>query len=212
MKYLRIALVLLLATITLVANSQVRFGVKGGLNITNYVLDDEKIDDNDAKYGFNAGIYLRLPVAGFISLQPELLYTQKGSKIEMTKYRVVINTKSSTDYIELPVLLDFAVFDALHVQVGPYFSYLINKEAITSNSSNNSIINQVKEEFKKVKLNELDYGLAFGASFVSRRLELSLRYNHGLQTLGKENIVLGDRSTFPDVKHSAIYLSLGLSF
>lgn len=212
MKYLRIALVLLLATITLVANSQVRFGVKGGLNITNYVLDDEKIDDNDAKYGFNAGIYLRLPVAGFISLQPELLYTQKGSKIEMTKYRVVINTKSSTDYIELPVLLDFAVFDALHVQVGPYFSYLINKEAITSNSSNNSIINQVKEEFKKVKLNELDYGLAFGASFVSRRLVLSLRYNHGLQTLGKENIVLGDRSTFPDVKHSAIYLSLGLSF
>ncbi|MGI6342709.1 MAG: porin family protein [Bacteroidales bacterium] len=212
MKYLRIALVLLLATITLVANSQVRFGVKGGLNITNYVLDDEKIDDNDAKYGFNAGIYFRLPVAGFISLQPELLYTQKGSKIEMTKYRVVINTKSSTDYIELPVLLDFAVFDALHVQVGPYFSYLINKEAITSNSSNNSIINQVKEEFKKVKLNELDYGLAFGASFVSRRLELSLRYNHGLQTLGKENIVLGDRSTFPDVKHSAIYLSLGLSF
>ncbi|MGB4654857.1 MAG: porin family protein [Bacteroidales bacterium] len=212
MKYLRIALVLLLATITLVANSQVRFGVKGGLNITNYVLDDEKIDDNDAKYGFNAGIYFRLPVAGFISLQPELLYTQKGSKIEMTKYRVVINTKSSTDYIELPVLLDFAVFDALHVQVGPYFSYLINKEAVTSNSSNNSIINQVKEEFKKVKLNELDYGLAFGASFVSRRLELSLRYNHGLQTLGKENIVLGDRSTFPDVKHSAIYLSLGLSF
>ncbi|MDD3738264.1 MAG: porin family protein [Lentimicrobiaceae bacterium] len=213
MKYLKIALVLLLATTTLIANSQVRFGIKGGLNITSYLSDDEKIDDENLKYGFNAGVYLRLPVVSLLSLQTELLYTQKGSKIEMSKFgNVEINTTSSTDYIELPVLLDIAIIDILHVHAGPYFSYLINKKSLTSNSDNNNIVAQVKDDFKKVNLNELDYGLAFGASLVSRSLELSLRYNYGVKTLGKENTILGNKYTFPDVKHSAVYVSLGLSF
>ena len=61
-------------------NVNTEFGVKGGLNMSNLYTDDA--DDENILYGFNAGVYATLPVSDFVAIQPELLFTTRGSKLE----------------------------------------------------------------------------------------------------------------------------------
>src|SRR5690349_11177041 len=56
-----------------------KFGIKGGVNLTNLYVNDVK--DENMKVGFNAGVFAKVPMSRVVSLQPELLYSQKGSKI-----------------------------------------------------------------------------------------------------------------------------------
>src|ERR1700676_5573291 len=58
-----------------------KFGIKGGLNLTN--LSSDNFSDNHLKAGFNVGIFSKIPITEGFSIQPELLYSLKGSK---TKY------------------------------------------------------------------------------------------------------------------------------
>src|SRR5258708_33515774 len=55
-----------------------KFGIKGGLNLTNLSSDD--VTDNHLKAGFNVGIFSKIPVTPGFSIQPELVYSLKGAK------------------------------------------------------------------------------------------------------------------------------------
>ncbi|MCG7860471.1 PorT family protein, partial [Flavihumibacter sediminis] len=55
-----------------------RIGIKAGLNLSNFYSDD--VNDNNLKAGLNAGVYAKLPVTRGFSIQPELLYSNKGTK------------------------------------------------------------------------------------------------------------------------------------
>ena len=57
-----------------------KFGIKGGLNLTN--LSSDNFTDNHLKPGFNVGIFSKIPVTTGFSIQPELLYSLKGSKTD----------------------------------------------------------------------------------------------------------------------------------
>src|SRR5687768_6079357 len=56
-----------------------KIGVKGGLNLTNLYVDD--VEDENMKVGFNLGLFAKLPVTSGFSIQPEVLYSVKGSKL-----------------------------------------------------------------------------------------------------------------------------------
>src|ERR1700744_2547677 len=55
-----------------------KFGIKGGLNLTNLYVDNS--NDEHIKAGFNAGVFAKLPITKGFSIQPELLYSVKGAK------------------------------------------------------------------------------------------------------------------------------------
>ena len=57
-----------------------KFGVKGGVNFTNPHSND--FADAHLKVGFNAGFYAKIPIVTGVSIQPELLYSLKGSKLD----------------------------------------------------------------------------------------------------------------------------------
>ena len=75
-------LVVLLATMTVAAQAQVKFGVKGGLNLTNMKFDNSIVDKSN-QTGFFIGptINFTLPVVG-LGIDASALYDQRSAKIE----------------------------------------------------------------------------------------------------------------------------------
>ena len=76
-----VALLLLIAASTAsYAQSTAKFGIKGGVNLSNFYSGDD-ISDNNVKPGFQAGLYARLPIIeDVLFVQPELIYTRKGAQ------------------------------------------------------------------------------------------------------------------------------------
>jgi len=92
---------------------------------------DFKKDDVMSLPGFAAGIGFNLPIAGdgFFSVQPELLYIQKGYKVESTGDQGSLEQTDSYNYLEVPVLarINFGSERVkLYVNAGPSFAYALN--------------------------------------------------------------------------------------
>lgn len=121
--------VLLLAfaatALSLTSKAQVSFGLRAGINLQNINgkdLTGKDLEDNKLKAGFNIGVNAELPVAPDFYLQPGILFTTKGTKIEQTGD----DTKVNVSYIEVPV--NFIFKPALGpgkmlLGVGPYVAF-----------------------------------------------------------------------------------------
>src|SRR6266550_9396851 len=55
-----------------------RIGIKGGLSIATIIKTNDNSFSSTPLYGFNGGAVLQLPLCSVISLQPEILFSQKG--------------------------------------------------------------------------------------------------------------------------------------
>ena len=56
-----------------------RFGVKRGINLSNLYVDN--VQNKNVKVGANVGFYAKLPIVKGLSIQSEILYSQKGAQL-----------------------------------------------------------------------------------------------------------------------------------
>lgn len=174
-------------TVSHYANAQARAGIKGGLNVSNLYIDD--VNDENARYGFNVGVYGQILSTDAFALQPELLFTTKGAKGEYTGL-IDQTVKFNLNYLELPVLAVFKLGDAAEIHVGPYASYLLN-----ANVSYSGDISNGTDEIDKDQLKSYDFGLVGGLGLNFGALQVGARYNYGLVKLADSNTAesfLGD--------------------
>lgn len=179
-------------------------GIKGGVNFTNLYTED--VDDNNVLTSFNAGLYANLPISSAASIQPELNYSRKGSELTYDNAFATGTTRLKLNYLEMPVLLKLNVTPNFNIHFGPYAAYLIDGKA--TNESDGGVFN-FEENISNDDLNKWDYGLAAGVGFDFASTSLGIRYNYGLQTIGKERNFGGNTYTFPDSKNSALSLYIG---
>src|SRR5688572_27208076 len=134
-----------------------RAGVKGGLNVSNLYIDD--VDDENARYGFNVGLYGQALSSETFALQLELLYSTKGSR---DTYSGIFEgeVKYNLNYLDLPVLAVFKLGESAEIHIGGYASYLLNANIEYSGD----VVNDV-DEIDKDHLNSFDYGLSGGVGF-----------------------------------------------
>lgn len=161
------------------AQSDFTFGPKVGLNVTNITHSD-----GDNKAGINAGIFGEARFNDWFGMQAEILYSRQGWRDKVTvdgdddvkaKYRV--------NYLNVPILARFYVWDGLSVDVGPQLGIALNAKEKYKHSGNS-----VKE--KMHDLNTVEFSFAMGLSYeFNVGLVLSARYN-----LGLSNVF--DKSTF----------------
>lgn len=123
--FISILLVFVLASVTHVTLAQdsdnsLRVGIKGGLNVTNLYVED--IDDENPRYGFHLGVYTQLFESDVFAIQPEVLYSTKGSRFEDGDESADFNL----NYLDIPVLAVFKLGESAEIHVGPYFGYLLN--------------------------------------------------------------------------------------
>jgi hypothetical protein len=193
---------------------------KIGGTLSNVAFDkDVKNPNTDYKNkaGLMFGLAVEIPLKGKISLQPELLFQQKGVKTESTgdysfKSTVTLN------YLELPVLVKLN-FNKFYVNVGPSISYGIGGRyqdkyvfsGQTTKTSGSVIFGKEPANYNSDNAyvdKVLDFGLQIGGGFkVARYLIIDVRYGLGFTNItNKEtaNGIIKDRAN----NHS-LQLSLG---
>ncbi|NHN26905.1 PorT family protein [Flavobacterium jejuense] len=208
-----VATLALLLTTSLAVNAQSKdssaeFGFKGGLNFSNMYTED--VDDNNVLTSFNAGVYAKLPITDAIAIQPELLYSRKGAELVYDNAFAEGTAKFKLNYIELPLLLKLNLTDSFNVHAGPYFAYLI--DAQVTNETNDGTFD-FEDTYNNDDFNKFDYGLSAGVGLDFESIGIGVRYNYGLQTVGKERQFAGTTYTVPDGKNSnlSLYLAVRLN-
>lgn len=184
------------------ANAQMRAGVKGGLNVSNLYSDD--IDDKNARYGFNAGVYGQVFSTETFAIQPELLYSTRGTRAE---YDGIIDQtiKFNLNYLDLPVLAVFKLGDAAEIHVGPYVGYLLNSNVKYSGDVANST-----DEIDRDNLKHFDFGLSGGFGLNFGPAQVGARYNLGLTEIADSDLA---RTALGDAKNSfaQLYVAFNLN-
>ena len=165
MKNTLLVLSLIIFTVLVAEAQKARIGLKGGLNFSN--LDSDT--DFDSKTGFHFGAYAEFGAAGF-SIQPEVLFSTKGAKIEFDGD----DLKFNLSYIEIPILLKKSFAKVLNVHVGPQFGLLTKAELKSLD-----VAFDVKDETKN-----LDISAVFGLGIdLPKGLNAGVRYALGLSEI-----------------------------
>jgi hypothetical protein len=101
----------------------IKFGIKGGLNISDIIKDDGNNNfDTKTKTGFNAGVTLEIPLIAGLAFTPEVLYAQKGYKLTYTTGEFT----QTTNFIDVPILASFKLGSSFNIVAGPQVSFLLS--------------------------------------------------------------------------------------
>ncbi len=95
-----------------------------------------------------------------------------------------------------------------NIHAGPYVAYLVDGKA--TNNSQGTLFD-IEKNLKNEDFNKFDTGLSIGVGFDADKVGFGVRYNYGLQKVGKERNFLGTNYTFPDGKNSVINLYVSYS-
>lgn len=183
-----------------------RIGVKGGVNLSNFRVDE--IADNNMKVGLNLGLFAKLPVGTVFSIQPELLYSSKGAKL---KYDNFIQGEGeyrfNMNYLELPVLAMFNIGKQFNIHAGPYVA-LLTSSNIKDMDDDGTI--QGARDLDVDNFNRFDYGLAAGIGVDINGFIAGARYSYGLNEVGESGNLSGE--LVDDSKNSVATLYIGFGF
>jgi len=206
------ALLLGLLFIGLPAHSQdlkSRVGIKGGVNLSQLYVDQADVNYENNKIGLHAGLFAKIPFSDFVALQPELLYSNQGSKISYNGSSLLGiqsgEVRFNLHYVSLPIL-GVITAGPLNFQAGPYVSYLVAAD-VKDLKSDGTVGSQ--QDLDKNDFNSVDYGVAAGVALDVKGFQIGARYNYGFREVGKSDFAgrLTDNS-----KNSVIQLYVGFGF
>lgn len=176
-------------------SQDVGFGLKGGLNLSTFNLDDASAT-YDSRTGFHAGIFLRSKF-NKIAIQPEILLFTQNNDIRSTVFGTA---QESFTYLSIPVMLKLYPVGGLNLQVGPQFGFLIDGER-KYDTFFGSGTQDIKDHYKSS-----DTSLSFGAGYdFDFGLGIDFRYNLGIKDIN--NAANGE-----PIKSRVFLVSLGWNF
>lgn len=167
---------------------QTKFGVKAGVQFANLTGD---IEENSSKVGFQVGGFAEIKLSEKFAVQPELLYSTQGTKVDFGSE----DLKYNLDYLNIPVMAKYYVAEKFSLEAGPQIGFLLSAKA------------KVEDEKEDIKdgLKSIDFGLNFGAGYdFTENLSAGVRYNLGLSNINDE----GDG----EIKNSVFSLAVGYKF
>ena len=180
-----------------------QFGIKGGVNITNFNKTNKANGLLYNNAGYLGGFWARAGAAG-IFFQPELYLTSKTISYNDNSYQASTqyaagaqNNQSKTKLtsIDVPLLIGtkFGVLGSgLRLNTGPLVSFAINNKQTLSNSFQNSIAFRYKDQ---------NYGWQFGLGADIFKLSVDARYEAGISSVEND---------YGDKKHINLFnFSLG---
>ncbi len=192
------------AAFAMTAQAQVTIIPKVGFTFSNVAMKQEE-DGQKSKTGLvlGAGFNFALDSDGFFSLQPEILYTQKGYRTETFKNADSKKRDYTLNYLEVPVLAKISFGSESikgYVNAGPSLGFgMGGKWAKTDVSSATTKTEEASIKFgtepasysgKDLYVdNRIDFGLQFGGGVGVKlgpgSLILDLRYGLGMTNLMK---------------------------
>ena len=208
-----------LAFMFLLPNSSSAVEIKGGLKIgassaklhgddvedlTDFLGEDQK-----SRIGLCAGGFITFNITEMFAIQPEVLYTMKGSKYEEEIFGETLKVWIKLDYLEIPVLVKIMVPTPGGVKpclfAGPVLAMKLSGKVKFEYGADS------KEEDIEEDMKSTDFGLVIGAGVDigfgapgMGKITLDIRYSLGLSTI----------SDFEDedIKNGVFSLMVGFSF
>lgn len=202
MQKLLLSLGLLAGSLATAYAQESRFGLKAGASLTTFVGSDVT-SSSSSKFGFHGGLVASLGINNRFSVQPELLYSMKGTRDQATQGGTTVTGYQTLHYVDVPIMLK-AKFNQLFVEAGPQVGVLMAANATIEDGSNSMSISN-KGAFKDV-----DFGCAVGLGFQAESgLMVGLRYNGGLVDVPKAKTLRG-QTLQPQARNSAVQLYVGI--
>ena len=165
MKSIFLTILLLILLIPTATQAQEKFegGLKMGVNVANF--NGRVLDNHEAisRTSYHIGFLGEFPLTSLWNLQPELLYSQPGFGFRnafFEEYNIDLN------YLQLPVLVEFELFNNFFVQGGPQLSYLLKED-----------YNYVSHRYD---YNRFDFSVNFGLEYEIGSFRFYGRYTAGL--------------------------------
>ena len=178
MKKLTILAVMLMVSAAAFAQTNFKFGVTGGMNLSKVHIPNWNVN-SDNKVGWSAGIIGELSFANNIYTNMSVLYSSKGYKYGYDdEYG---DDKNTYNYVEAPIHIGYKypVADKISIlgEVGPTFGFLVSAKGVEEGYKWSGT-----EDF-----NKFNFGLGFkvGAEFINR-IRLTIGYDWGLSNNYKD--------------------------
>lgn len=229
-RFFTIGLIAAMTFVIVMPASAQLFGisVKGGLNLSTLRGDFEFVEDGievdpgfSTKTGFVAGVAFNTGLIPLLSLQTEILYSEKGAKLDMPFDDIddfaSIDASIDLTYLEVPVLLraglpipGFSPF----LYAGPAFAYNLSAEItsdieFTDNGQQFSVSGSedIKDEIKSFDVGFIvGAGLEFGLPML--KLHAEVRYTMGLSNISD----VDNNNDTIDIKNGVVSLMVGVTF
>lgn len=156
------------------------YGFVAGVNVSKLAGD---FVNASSRTGLTAGAYAAFPLATGVAIQPELLYSMEGAKLDIGQ-----NGGMRIDYLRVPVMLRIAVPTASNVRpfaaVGPSFGFETSCKLSGSNGG------------PTITLSCDDFANVGGSGFERQKFEMAGRIEGGLtvDTAGLRFVVGGSYS------------------
>jgi hypothetical protein len=184
----KVLFVAMLFTSTAAFSQGFQFGVKGGVNISNYTGGNF---ESDGLIGFHVGGLFNFMVGKAFSIQPEVLFSSQGAK-----YNNAGNTSNlKVSYVNVPVMAKLK-FGKVYLEAGPQVGFRAGQDA---NNGNQTINNFAKN---------LDLSLGAGIGYhTPSGFGVGARYMAGLSKVGDFQVSPGNPIN-PDFKNSVVQLSV----
>lgn len=154
------------------SQAQIKFGVKGGLNITDMSMDSKVLDASN-RTGFFIGpsVKFTLPIVG-LGVDAAALYDQRESKLkgDVNGYEADVNTKLKQQSINIPINLRYGFglgsLASVYLAAGPQFGFNVGDKNF----------DMLKVANYKMKSSNFSVNLGAGVSLI-KHLEVGFNYN-----------------------------------
>lgn len=232
MKKLLIVLTLVTTSFTIAQSDKAQsltYGIKGGVSFARFNGDISAFAFKlDPKFftGFTAGAFVNYMVNDKFSIQPELLFSRKGSKFKQFKLddfnllgevaanvlNVELDIYAKMDWLEIPILGIYKVDDKFSIYGGPYIGFYLGGKGVAEISV--SVLGRdFDQDIVSDDLSLPDFGIIFGGTYsLSNNVALEARYSYGFQDIADNVIVDFLDDDVIVTKNSALQLLLEITF
>lgn len=186
-----------LATFFLTPLVQAQVAIKAGVNFASIsesaTLEEYESLKNNSVAGFQAGLSFDLGLSDVFTIQPELLFIQKGGK---STYVINENNKVVSrlyyNYVEVPVLAKLKFYKedggGFYLLGGPFVGLAIGgKSKTTVTLLGNTTTSEDEFNFdnddEADRQRRTDWGVSFGGGVKFGHMFLDARYNLGINNL-----------------------------
>jgi opacity protein-like surface antigen len=192
------AMLLMFGTYSSMAQVEVAIGLKAGPNFANINTDESAGENYKNRTGFHGGAFV-LFKATKIGIQPEIIFSQQGSKVKIDGD----DFEANFSYINIPIILKLYTVAGINLQAGPQFGFVSKAEVPVADQLNPGSFTTTDI---KDKMKSSDFTLALGAGWdLPFGLTIDARYNMGLSKIFDE----APSQQTSDAKNQVFQVSLG---
>ena len=188
------AIIAVFALLATTANAQLKWGLKGGLNITNMKFDESAIKpDNRAGFFIGPMAEFTVPIVG-VGADIAVLYNQKSLKVEESG----LEESETLHYIDLPINLKWSFgigsTAGVYIATGPQFSFYLGDKTIFDDIHSVSDASTTGQEMAKgmtMKSSVFSWNIGAGVKLLGH-LQIGYNYNIGLGKTSDQELTIGN--------------------